>query len=53
MPTVSKETTVKKGFAHGTVSDDIKSRAQDPFVLKKVEEAAKTIQRVGLPGSKK
>ena len=53
MATVVNSLSIKKGFDQGTVSDQVKSHANDPFVLKKVEEASKTIQRVGLPGKKK
>jgi hypothetical protein len=53
MATILKNTEVKKGFGAGTVSGQVKSHANDPYVVKKVEEAAKTIQRVGLPRQKK
>ncbi len=53
MATVLKSLPVIKGFGPGTVSDQVKSHANDPFVVKKVEEATKTLQRVGLPGKKK
>lgn len=43
----------KKGFIPRTVSDQVKSHAKDPFVVKKAEEDAKTILRVGLPGKKR
>jgi len=51
MPAIEKNTI--KGFGHGTVSKSVKSHDNDPFVIKKVEEATKTLQRVGLPKSKK
>ena len=53
MPTVEKKLKTIKGFGPGTVSDQVKSHSNDPFVLKKVEEATETIRRVGLPGEKK
>jgi hypothetical protein len=53
MATVVNSLSIKKGFGPGTVSDQVKSHANDPFVVKKVEEATKTIQRVGLPGKRK
>jgi hypothetical protein len=53
MATITNSLSVKKGFGAGTVSDQVKSHANDPFVVKKVEEATKTIQRVCLPGKKK
>lgn len=52
MSTTTNGLSVKKGFGTGTVSEQVKSHANDPFVIKKVEEAAKTLQRVGLPGKK-
>ena len=51
MPARVKNTT--KGLGHGTVSGDVKSYDNDPFVVKKVEKAKETIQRVGFPGIKK
>jgi len=53
MPAIEKKQTIIKGFGPGIVSSDVKSHANDPFVIKKVKEAAETIQRVGLPGQKK
>lgn len=53
MATIVNNLFIKKGFGPGTVSEQVKSHANDPFVIKKVEEATKTIQRVGLPGKKK
>ncbi|WP_162996663.1 hypothetical protein [Mucilaginibacter celer] len=53
MATISNSLTIEKGFGAGMVSDQVKSHANDPLVVKKVEEAAKTIQNVGLPSEKK
>ena len=53
MPTVEKKLKTIKGFGPGIVSDNVKSHANDPFFIKKLEEATQTIQRVGLPGGKK
>jgi len=50
MPAIEKKSTIIKGFRAGNVSSDVKSHSNDPFVIKKVEEA---IERVGLPGEKK
>ncbi len=50
---IKKNSTTIKGFGPGIVSNDVESHANDPFVVKKVEEAAQTIQRVGLPKQKK
>ncbi|GAC1563417.1 MAG: hypothetical protein NVS3B13_38200 [Mucilaginibacter sp.] len=49
MPTVEKKLKTIKGFGPGIVSDNVKSHANDPFFIKKLEEASQTIQRVGLP----
>jgi hypothetical protein len=51
MPAIVKNTN--KGFGHGTVSSEIKNHDNDPFVVKKVQKAKETIQRVGFPGIKK
>lgn len=53
MSAITNGSSIRKGFGTGKVSDEVKSHANDPFVLKKVEEATKTLQRVGLPGKKK
>lgn len=53
MPTVEKKLKTIKGFGPGIVSDNVKSHANEPFFIKKLEEATQTIQRVGLPGQKK
>lgn len=53
MAAIANGLSIKKGFGAGTVSDEVKSHANDPFVIKKVEEATKTLQRVGLPSKKK
>lgn len=49
MPAIEKKPTIIKGFGPGTVSSNVKSHANDPFVLKKVKEAEETLKRVGLP----
>ncbi|MDP9076991.1 MAG: hypothetical protein M3O71_06175 [Bacteroidota bacterium] len=53
MPTIEKKQKTIKGFGPGGVSDNVKSHANDPFFIKKLEEAKQTIQRVGLPDKKK
>ncbi|EHQ26608.1 hypothetical protein [Mucilaginibacter paludis] len=53
MPTVEKKLKTIKGFGPGIVSENVKSHANDPFFIKKLEEATQTLQRVGLPGKKK
>lgn len=53
MPAVEKKLRTIKGFGPGIVSDNVTSHANDPFFIKKLEEATQTIQRVGLPVEKK
>lgn len=50
---VLKNTAVKTGFGKGIVSNHVKSHANDPLVVKKVDEAEMTLRRVGLPFQKK
>ena len=52
MATIINSSSIKKGVGSGTVSDEVKSHSNNPFVIKKVEEASKTLQRVGLPKQK-
>ena len=51
MPAIVKNTT--KGFGHGTVNKEIKNHDNDPFVVKKVQKAKETIQKVGFPEVKR
>jgi hypothetical protein len=53
MPAVEKKLKTIKGFGAGIISDNVKSYANDPFFIKKLEEAKQTLERVGLPGQKK
>ena len=53
MPTVEKKLKTIKGFGPGIVSNNVKSHSNEPFFIKKLEEATQTLQRVGLPGQKK
>lgn len=53
MPAIVKNTTIKKGSGAVIVSSDVKSHANDPVVIKKVQKARETLERVGLPGQKK
>ncbi len=53
MPTEKeKKSTTIIGFGPSIFSHEVKSHANDPFVIKKVEEASKTLQSVGLPKQK-
>lgn len=49
MSTITKHTSIEKGFGPAIVSDQVKSHANDPFVVKKVEKAMETLKKVGLP----
>lgn len=53
MAIVEKKLKAIKGFGPGIVSDNVKSHANEPFFVKKLEEATQTLQKVGLPGQKK
>ncbi len=53
MALISKNIEVKRGFGEGIESSQVRSHANDSYVVKKVEEATKTIQKVGLPNQKK
>jgi len=53
MAIVEKKLKTIKGFGPGIVSDDVKNHANEPFFVKKLEEATQTLQKVGLPGQKK
>ena len=53
MPEVEKTIEHKKLKGKGIVSNEVRSYANDPFFVKKAEEARETIRRVGLPGDKK
>jgi hypothetical protein len=50
MAIVEKKLKTVKGFGPGVVSSNVKSHANEPFFIKKLEEATRTLQRVGLPG---
>ena len=52
MPAVEKKLKTIKGFGPGIVSENVKSHVNDPFFIKKLEEATQTLQRVGLPDKK-
>lgn len=49
MATITKQSSTEKGFGPAILSDQIKSHANDPFVVKKVAKAMETIKKVGLP----
>jgi len=53
MSTILKKKAIEKSIGGDASGSVVKSHANDPFVVKKVQEAAETIQRVGLPGQNK
>lgn len=53
MPAIKKaDNNIRYGDS-AVVSDSVKSHANDPFVVKKNEEAKKAVSKLTLPGSKK
>jgi len=53
MPGTLKKGTRQRTYGYATVSDKVKSYADDPYFVKKAEEAKEFIRKVGLPGAKK
>jgi hypothetical protein len=53
MSEVIKKKPARKLRGNGTISDKVKSYENEPFFIKKAEEAAETLKRVGLPGDRK
>jgi hypothetical protein len=47
-----KKAIVEKGYGDVIVVDDVKSHANDPFFVKKVEDAKKALSKITLPGNK-
>jgi len=47
-----KKAIVEKGYGDVIVVDNVKSHANDPFFVKKVEEAKKALSKITLPGNK-
>ena len=52
MPTFKKNSN-QKSTAHVTISNDVKDHSNDPFVLKKVEEAKAVVSKLTFSESKK
>jgi hypothetical protein len=52
MPVVNKEVN-KNQYSGATIDNNIKTHANDPLVLKKVEKAKQMVNKFGLPGDKK
>jgi len=53
MPGTLKKGTRERAYGYATVSDKVKSYADDPYFVKKAEQAKETIKKFGLPGTKK
>ena len=53
MSATKKLTNIRNFYDGGIISDKVKDRSNDPYFVKKAEEAKETIRRVGLPGDKK
>lgn len=53
MPAIAKKDEQKELKGNAIVSDAVRSYENDPFFVKKTEQARKTLLRVGLPGDKK
>lgn len=49
MMQAAKKTKAEKGYGKMTIDPNIKSHANDPFVLKKIEEARETLNKLKLP----
>jgi hypothetical protein len=52
MPVIKKEVNETQ-YGGAIIDRNIKSHANDPFVLKKVEKAKQMVNKFGLPGDKK
>ena len=57
MPAINKERKKERntelGYGKGIVSDTIRDHSNDPFVVKKAEEAQAFLQKNGFPGQEK
>jgi hypothetical protein len=49
MPVV-KKAVIEKSYGDVIVIDNVKSHANDPFFVKKVEDAKKALSKITLPG---
>jgi hypothetical protein len=52
MPAVKKEVN-ESHYSGAIIDNNIKSHANDPYVLKKVEKAKQMVNKFGLPGDRK
>lgn len=53
MSTALKKGREERAQAYATISDKVKSHADDPYFIKKAEEAKETIKKFGVPDIKK
>jgi len=49
---VVKKAIIEKGYGDVIVVDNVKSHANDPFFVKKVEDAKKALSKITLPENK-
>lgn len=49
MPTVKSATVIEKSSLKSTVTANLRSHANDPFVVKKVTQAKEVMSKVKLP----
>lgn len=52
MPAIKKEVNENQ-YSGAVIGNTIKSHANDPYVLKKMEKARQMSNKYGLPGAKK
>jgi len=52
MPTIKKQSSESQ-YGGVIIDGNIKSHANDPYVIKKVERAKQMVNKYGLPGDKK
>ena len=53
MPAIKKEPHTASGYGKVNVSNAVKDHSNDPFVVKKAEEAKAFLQKNGFPGQPK
>ena len=51
MPVVRKNNT--RGYGNAIISDKVKSHANDPFFVKKLEDAKEALSKITIPGNNK
>jgi hypothetical protein len=53
MPAIKKERNTELGYGKAIVSNTVKDHSNDPFVVKKAEEAKAFLRKNGFPGQVK